>query len=115
VDARTLSDLVADPHHRVERAHRLLEDHRDPPAADLVEPRVRQPGQVGAVQYNLPRGDLRFWRQHAEDGLERHALAGARLADEADGLAGRHLKRHPVDRAHDPAVAGDLHPQVADR
>ena len=29
VPAGPLGDLVADPHHRVQRGHRLLEDHRD--------------------------------------------------------------------------------------
>ncbi len=34
VHADLLDDLVADPVDRVERAHRVLEDHRDPRAAD---------------------------------------------------------------------------------
>src|SRR6202042_2004902 len=49
-----------------------------------------------------------------EDRLEGHALARAGLADQADGLPGCDLQRHPVDRADDAVVAGDLHPQVAD-
>ncbi len=50
VHLRGLGDLAADPHDRVERAHRLLEDHRDLGAADLVQLRSAELGQVGTVQ-----------------------------------------------------------------
>jgi hypothetical protein len=35
--AHGLGDLFADPQRRVERGHRLLKDHRHPPAADLAQ------------------------------------------------------------------------------
>jgi hypothetical protein len=35
VNPEDLGDLFADRHGRIERSHRLLEDHPDPPAADL--------------------------------------------------------------------------------
>jgi hypothetical protein len=38
VQAQRLGDLVADGEHRVERGHRLLEDHRDAVAADRAHP-----------------------------------------------------------------------------
>ena len=114
MDAGALGDLVSDPHDRVERAHRLLEYHPDPPAADLIQPGLPQARQVGAAKDNRARGHLRVRGKQAEDRLEGHALARAGLADEADGLARRDLERDSVDGADDALVAGDLYPQVAD-
>ena len=39
-------DLVADPVERIERGHRLLEDHRDLGAADAVQRRRREPDEL---------------------------------------------------------------------
>ena len=36
-------DLLADPHHRVQRGHRLLEDHRDPRPAQRTAPAASTP------------------------------------------------------------------------
>src|SRR5438445_223731 len=41
-----LLDLIADAHHRVERAHRVLEDHRDVRAAQPLLLRGAQAEQV---------------------------------------------------------------------
>ena len=114
VDERALGDLGADPHDRVERAHRLLEDHRHLRAADAVEVGLAQRHQVLAIQQDLAGGDARLRRQHAEDGAQRHALAGARLPDDPERIASGDLERHPVHRADQSAPAGDLHVQVAD-
>ena len=37
----------------------------------------------------------------AHDGLSRHALARARLADNAEGLPGVHVEREAADGLHD--------------
>ena len=58
VHLRALGDLRPDPHHRVQRAHRLLEDHRDLGPADPVESSLAHRDQVHPVQQDLPGGDL---------------------------------------------------------
>ena len=45
VDADLLYDLLADPVHGVQRAHRVLEDHRDPGSADLLKLVLRRADQ----------------------------------------------------------------------
>ena len=80
----------------VERAHRLLEHHRDAVAPDAA-PVVLGPGQqIDAVEANLafhPRtlGQQTHQRQRG------HRLAAARLADDAEGVPP--LERKP-DVAH---------------
>src|SRR6185437_10638666 len=66
------------------------------------------------LQPDLPRGDLGLGRQYAEDGAQRHALARAGLAHQAEGTAPGHVEGHPVDGPDDAAAAGDPHVQVAD-
>ena len=51
-DERSFADLLADAHHRIERGHRLLEDHRDR-AAPQIPPRVLvDPQHVDALELN---------------------------------------------------------------
>ena len=83
-----LVDLLAAGHDRIERGHRLLEDHRHARAAQLAQ---RAP--VGASMFSpssriSPRGRLQRLGQQAHDGEGDHRLARARFADQADDLAG---------------------------
>src|SRR6266566_8213218 len=114
VHLRPFGYLSADPHHRVERAHRLLEDHGHLRAAQTVDVGAAQLHQVHPVQPDLTGRDLRLGRQHAEDGAQRHALAGTGLAHQAEGAAPGYVEGHPVHRPDDAAAAGDPHVQVAD-
>ena len=52
-----LGDLVADRQHRVQRRHRVLEDHRHVAAADLAELLLRQLQQVLALEDRLALRD----------------------------------------------------------
>jgi len=47
--------------------------------------------------------------QQPQDGAQRHALAAARLADEAEHAAPGHLETDPVDGLDEAAGSGDLH------
>ena len=59
VERDRLGDLVADGEDRVERGHRLLEDHRDRVAADVSDiVLVDQRQQVAVVEQDLARDDL---------------------------------------------------------
>ena len=62
-------DLAPDRHHRIERGHRLLEDHRDPVAPNLAHPLLAHLEQVLAVEPDRARCDLRGrYGQQPEDG-----------------------------------------------
>ena len=50
-----LDDLIADGVARIERGHRLLEDHRDAVAAQVAQLAVRQVEQTDAVEASLRR------------------------------------------------------------
>ena len=87
VDLQHLVDLVADPHDRVERGHRLLEDHGHARAAQIAQPRRRGRQHVLALEPDLAGRGRQLARQQAHHRLGGHGLAGARFADHADDLA----------------------------
>ena len=95
-----LGNLVADAKDRVETARRLLEDHRNVVAADIEHHRIAGAGQVAFLEENLPLDDLARSRQQAHDRKRSHALAAARLTDNAQHLAGRYGEVDAVDRLH---------------
>jgi len=81
------ADLTRDGERGVEGGHRVLVDEGDsiPPEGAKL-PGVESQ-QVLAEEANLARGDPPVVGQIAHDGERNGALAGARLADQAEGLA----------------------------
>src|SRR5688572_21463082 len=78
-----LGDLETHAEHRVQRAHRLLEDHRH------FSPAQRAQVALGRVQQVAARiGDVSVergrWRQQAEDGKRGDGLAAPGFADERE-------------------------------
>ncbi|MPL80475.1 hypothetical protein SDC9_26375 [bioreactor metagenome] len=116
--ADRLAKLAPDRQHRVERGHRLLEDHRDAVAANGPHPALGQAGQVLALKADRPGADAqRGRRQQPHDRERGQRLARAALAGDGDGLARRqgeaeiaHQRplaplgpdrdRQPLDRQH---------------
>ena len=91
-----LGDLVADPHQRIERRHRLLEHHGDAAAAQ-AEPAVLVEGQqVLAVEHDLAGLGDHGVGQQAHQRMGAHRLAGAGFADHAKDLAGGEIERNAV-------------------
>ena len=114
-----LDDLLADREHRIERAHRVLEDAGDLLAADPLQLVAAEREHVAALERDRP-GTLGVVGQEVEDRHRRHALPRARLADQGDGGVLGDLEAHAADRldAADDAfflaeAKGD--PEVADR
>ena len=83
-----LGHLVADGEQRVERGHRVLQDHGDALAAHAAHLGVGFLEQVLALEQHPAAGDAGGRRQEAQDGERQRALAGAGLADDAQRLAG---------------------------
>ena len=104
--ADRLADLVADREQRVQRGHRVLQDHRDPPAAHLLHLLIGFLQQILALEHHPAADDARGGRQHAHDGESEGALAGAGFADDAQRLAGMDAQRHVIDRPHDAGALG---------
>ncbi len=115
VEADRLGQLVADREHGVEARHRLLEDHRDLPAADVVHLLLAQREQVGPREVDLARRDLPGRDvDQAHDRERGHALAAAGLADDGQAPAVRDLEAHAVDGLHEPVERVEPRPQVLD-
>ena len=115
VDANRLGDLLADGVHRVERRHRLLEDHRDLVAADALHLAVAERHEVAPLEHDpAPLPDLarRLDQPHDRERADRLAAAG--LTDEAEGLAGVELEVDPVDGPDRPLAGTEPRPQVLD-
>ena len=119
VQAQRLDDLLADRIDRVQRAHRLLEDHGDLGAAQPLHRARAFLGEVadlavaGMEQDLAPRDTARGRRDQPHDGEARHRFAGARFADDHQGFAAPHLEGyagHGLDRA---GVAGEFDTEVA--
>ena len=96
-----LGDLVADREQRVERSHRVLQDHRDPLAAHVAHLGVGFLDQILALEQHPAADDARRGRQDPQDRQRERALTRTDLADDAEGLAGIDAQRHIVDRADD--------------
>ena len=98
--ASHLRDLLADRHHRIERGHRLLNNHPDVAPPDLAEVPDGKREEVVAPEPRGPRDDFRGRaRRHADEGEGEHRLAAAGLADDAEGLPGGDLEAHVADHA----------------
>ena len=99
VQQENLGELPADAVERIERGHRLLEDHPDPGAPHFQHLLGRKLRQILTFEQHLTAENFphRF-RQQAVDGKRRHTFPAAGLPDDAEGLALVHHEAHPIDR-----------------
>ncbi|MGY4420021.1 hypothetical protein ACVWY2_002446 [Bradyrhizobium sp. JR6.1] len=113
--AQHLVDLAADRHDRIERGHRLLEDHRHPRRAQLAQPPVGRGKQFLADQFDAAAGrHQRALLQQAHRGQRGHRLARAAFADKAERLALAHLQRQVVDDAVRVSLAAETDDEIVD-
>ena len=109
-----LDDLVADRVERVHRRQRILEDHRHLLAAQVAHPIAAGLHQILTVEPHLA-GDVHGARRvQPHDRQAGHALARARFADDAEGLAALDREREPVDTLHDAVVGRKVHLEITD-
>jgi hypothetical protein len=88
VGADRFTDLVAHGQHGVQRRHGILKDHGDVLAPDPAERGGCQPDELLTLEADGAR-DVGPVAEEAEQGHNRHALAGTRLADDAQNSPGR--------------------------
>ena len=101
VDLDGLGDLEPDGQDRVERRHRILEDHGDVVAAESPALWLGHADQLGAPIADRP-ADLGAGRKESHHRQERHRLARPRLTDDAQNLAGVHREAHTPHSLHRP-------------
>ena len=109
-----LGDLLSDHHRRVQRRHRVLEDHADLVASHLAQLGELERDQISAVEANLAAGDEPAPREQPHDRHRGHRLAAAGLADDAHRLARFDLEAQAVDGMNGPAPKPDLSLEVLD-
>jgi hypothetical protein len=105
--------LLADPHGRVQRRHRVLKDGAEVKAAHLAQ-YLRVAGHH-VVARHCHRALHPGLRQQPEHGEPEDALAGPRFADQTENLAGRDVEGHAAQCAHITAIAAERDVQVGDR
>ena len=104
--------LVADRVERVERGHRLLEDHGDAAAAHPVERRLGELEEVmPAIVHHA--ASLAVGGEQAHRGHHRLALARAGLADDGDGLPGGNREPDAFHRLDDAVEGAEANVEVA--
>ena len=113
VQPQGLADLLADRENGIERALRVLKDHRDFPAAQRPHLAGRQVVQAPAFIANLALGNPAGAGNQVENREQDGALATAGLADDAQDFAGIHAQVDGVDGGHDAAPGGEDRGQLA--
>src|SRR6185437_12340384 len=103
-----LLELIADRVGRIERGHRLLEDHRHAVAADVFHAPRGEPEEIGAGEGEAACRALRPLRQEVHDGERGQRLAAAGFADDAEGLAARHREADLADGVEDAVGERDF-------
>ncbi len=113
VQFERLGDLAPDRQHRVERGHRILEDHGDAVAANLAQLVFAQLEQVLTVKPHFAVHDLAGWLwNQANERHDAHALARAGLAHDRHGLALVDRVRNPIHCMDDAVLREELRFQV---
>ena len=91
-----LGQLPSDREHRMQRGHRVLEDHPDVAPRDRAQVACAQPEQILSAEDRAPLDD-RAGRQQAEQREHRHRLAAATLTGDAEDLGRLDLVIDAVD------------------
>jgi hypothetical protein len=107
-------DLVPDPVDRVERGHRVLEDHRDLRPAHLAHGVLAERHEVAALVDHLAREDRVRVDDEPHHGHHRDALARAGLAHDSQHLALLEVEAHAVDGLHEAVLGAERDLEVSD-
>jgi hypothetical protein len=90
--------LRIDAQHRIQRHHRILEDHCDAVAANGAHSPVRQAEQVAPPEKDPAAGNPAGRIDQPHDGIRSHRLAGTRFTNQSHNLPGFQRKRDVVER-----------------
>src|SRR6185295_1186632 len=107
-------NLYPDAEHRIERDHRLLENHGDLATAHLAQAGLIQRRHVVA-SYADTSFDAGARRQQAQQGTQGDALARTRLTQDGEYPTGIHAKADVVDGGHRRVAPDEPHAEMLDR
>ena len=103
-----LGNLLADAHHRIEAAGRILKDHGNALATDVFQPPRAGIGDVLAVKQYRARDGGAVGKK-PEHGQPAYGLAAAAFADDAEGFAASDIEIDTMNdlcaRKCDPEIA----------
>ena len=114
MNEQRLHDLKPDPQNRIERRHRLLEDHRDVMTADPAHLLVVELQEIAAVEHDRAGGDFGGLGEKPHDRQRGDGLARAGFTDDRDHLTGIDGVADVLDRAHEAVGRAELDAQVLD-
>ena len=115
VQDQHLVHLPLDRVQRVERGHRLLEDHRDAVAAHVQKVARRRADQLAALEADAAVGMVGHRvGQELQDRQRRHRLARARFAHHRQGLAALDLEADVAHGAHGIVAGAEIDREVLD-
>ena len=110
VQDQDLVHLPLDGVQRIERGHRLLEDHRHAVAAHRQKLACRRADQLAALEFYAAGGMARHRiGQELQDRQRGHRLAGARFAHQRHGLAAADLEADVAHGAHGLVAGAECH------
>src|SRR5205809_93997 len=107
-----LDHLRVDAQHRIERHHRVLEDHGDAVAADLAQLLLGLADQILAMQADLALDDAAWGVDQAQHREAGDRLARAGLADEAEDAAAADREGDAVHRLDHAAAREEMRLEV---
>ena len=110
-----LRDLATHRDHRIQRCHRLLEDHRDLASAHLLHLRLGEVQEVVALEaHRAARDAARGLGEKTHDRERGHRLAAPGLAHHAERLPCFDGVGHSMDGAQEPVAGPKLDAQIGD-
>src|SRR5919106_7048736 len=95
-----LADLVEDGAERIERGHRVLEDHRHISAPDALHLPWAFLHQVFAIELDDATDDPARRGKEAKNRVTGRRFAAPRLPHQAQRLSLREAETHPIHRFH---------------
>ena len=114
VEAEDLRHLPAHRVHRVQRGHRVLEDHGDPVAPEFPQRPLPQGPQVRLSKADLPGGNPAGGGDQAQHGQGGHALAAAGLPHQPHDTPPGDGQVNAVHCGKRPLRGEKLRPQAGD-
>ena len=114
MEPQRLGQLEADGEARIEARRRILEDHRDVLADERPPLAVGHALEVAAREREPLGANAARPRDQAHQREHRHALARARLADDAEHVALVEREAHALHRAHHGGLRREVDVQVFD-
>ena len=94
--------------HRVQRHHRVLEDHGDAVAPQIAHFFFGKLRQIAPLKQDGPAGDAPGWVNQANDGKPRDGFAGTGFANKPHHLAAADGKGNAIHRLHHASAREEI-------